>query len=145
MRRRHQAIWSFIVVLVAVSLLLSSVGANAFPWPDWSQVDPIVVDKTGDESSDYDITNCYCTFDRDYFYFRVDVLGRPQKLGTCIYMDTDNNAATGCSTGFLGDHAIGAEYYADPIATADLFHWDQNTMSWVPVEALPFMISGHTL
>ncbi len=126
------------VMLLACSSL-SPASAVLFPWPDWPEIPPVVIDTLGDESAEYDLLECYITSDNDFFYFRVRVRGNIVKSSVYVLLDTDQNANTGDDGttpasvdhgGELTQHGLGADYYLDPVDTADLWVWD-GSWQWV--------------
>jgi hypothetical protein len=93
---------------------------------------PVVVDTVGDESPNYDILKCYISSDDDNFYFRIEVLSAIVKSSIYVLLDTDQNSDTGDNGtsvnsldpgGELLQHGLGADYFLDPVDTADLFKW----------------------
>ncbi len=122
-----------IVLLVLLSYSYLSVASTiVFPWPVWSELSPVVVDTVGDEEVNYDILECYIASDDDFFYFRIQVVGDIVKSSIYVLLDTDQNAATGDDGttpasvdygGELSQHGLGADYYLDPVDTADLWVW----------------------
>ena len=123
---------SVCLVLVQLVVLSAFFGIPAksqgyLPWPDFANVTPIVVDSTGDESPDYDIISCRITFDDDYIYFHIRVLGTVQPESLYIWVDANASSATGDKSGVLGEHNLGADYYVHPTGggavIAYLYRW----------------------
>ncbi len=111
----------------------------------------MVVDTVGDESADYDLMECYITSDDDFFYFRVRVRGNIVKSSVYVLLDTDQNANTGDDGttpasvdygGELTQHGLGADYYLDPVDTADLWVW---TGSWQLVKQVIWRVDPGSL
>jgi hypothetical protein len=68
---------------------------------DWVGIPRIAVDPSGDEDSDYDLTECYVTNDGSNLYFMIKVSGTIQyspqgdPFQYAVLLDTDQNKLTG--------------------------------------------------
>ncbi|MGQ9680476.1 MAG: hypothetical protein ACUVV4_06905 [Candidatus Bathyarchaeia archaeon] len=102
------------IILAQMLVLPSLVGlakSQAYlPWPDFSNVVPIVVDTREDEAPDYDIISCRVTVEEGIIYFNVRVLGSIKPESVYIWIDSDGSRSTGDGSGYLGTHNMGADY-----------------------------------
>lgn len=144
MTKKRVSITILLMMIVSLSSIPIS-SAIVFPWPDWSQIVPVVVDTVGDEGANYDILKCYISSDDDNFYFRIEVRGTIMKSSIYVLLDTDQNSNTGDNGtsvnsldpgGELSQHGIGADYFLDPVDTADLVQW---VGYWEWVKPVPWL------
>jgi hypothetical protein len=144
-----------LMMLVSSALIVacsSLTRANSIIWPDWTGIAPIVHDTLGDESPNYDITDCYVTDDGVYLFFKIMVDGTSIiKEATYVLLDVDRNTNTGDNgsgantiDSGLTSHSIGADYMLDSTLTADLYQWEAAT-GWQPVKLIPYQIIDNSL
>ena len=144
-----------LTILISSALIVacsSLTRANFITWPDWTGTVPIVRDTLGDESPNYDITDCYVTDDGVYLFFKIVVNGTSIfKEATYVLLDVDRNTNTGDNgsgantiDSGLTSHSIGADYMLDPTSTADLYQWSDTT-GWQIIKAIPFQIIANSL
>lgn len=150
MTNKRLSITVLLLMIISLSFIPIS-SAMIFPWPDWSTISPVVVDTVGDESANYDILKCYISSDDDNFYFKIEVLGTIMKSSIYVLLDTDQNSNTGDNGtsiesldpgGELSQHGIGADYFLDPMDTADLVKW---VGYWEWVKPVPWLQDADSL
>lgn len=124
----------FLAQLLVFSCLIGTVVSQTYlPWPDFSNVVPVVVDTREDESPDYDIISCRVTVEDGILYFNVRVLGTIQPESLYIWIDSDRSSSTGDSSGYRGSHKIGADYniHMSDGATPIFYLYKWSGSSWV--------------
>jgi len=132
-----------VFILIAQLLVIPSFIGLArsqtyLPWPDFSNVVPVVVDTREDETPNYDIISCRVTVEDSIIYFNVRVLGTIQPESLYIWIDSDGSQSTGDSSGYRGEHKMGADYniHMSDGATPFFYLYKWSGSAWVKDKAL---------
>ena len=135
----------FLITVAAIGGVQFGRSQGYLPWPDFANVTPIVVDPRGDEAPNFDIISCRETFNENYLYFELKVLGTPVPESIYIYLDTDSNSGTGNKSSFLGEHSIGAEYYLHSIDAATMYLYRFTGSAWERSKPVDFRRSENSM
>ncbi|MBS7630507.1 hypothetical protein KEJ47_02850 [Candidatus Bathyarchaeota archaeon] len=132
-------VFIFITQLLVIPSIIGLAKSQTYlPWPDFSNVVPVVVDTREDEEPNYDIISCRVTVEEGIIYFNVRVLGTIQPESLYIWIDSDGSRSTGDSSGYLGTHKMGADYYIHMSdgATPFFYLYKWSGSAWVKDKAL---------
>ena len=135
----------FLITVAAIGGVQFGFSQGYLPWPDFANVTPIVVDPRGDEAPNFDIISCRVTFNENYLYFELKVLGTPVPESIYIYLDTDSNSGTGDKSSFLGEHSMGAEYYVHSIDAATMYLYRFTGSAWERSKPVDFRMGENSM
>lgn len=161
MRARHPITLAILMILFSIPFIKGQIlpppptPIPVITWPDWSSIDPVVIDALNDESSgtpNGDFYRCFIANNESFLFFLMEInpegILDPQNIFYYALLDTDQNMTTGYiieDFNIGGDYLIifgytyGEKYY--PLLT----QWDPVIDSYKFIKYLSFEQSNTTL